>query len=225
MQRLPEELLRRMAAKLSCEDRDEMAIPSYLHPNPAARWMAWRRLEVIADDLRRNLAFVGDVKSAIVMDFGCGTGVLFEEALQGAARVYGVDLVLEAAELLVEERKLHECVTLLKPDGAKEEIADQSLDIVIAAEVLEHFEEGLEEPLQLFRDKLKPEGTLLVSLPTESALYRMGRRIAGFKGHYHHQNARSIHAEITRFGFREKKISQIPAPGPFSIYWVIEYGV
>ncbi len=48
MRRIPDELFSRMADELSPEDRDEMAIPSYLHPNPAMRWMAWRRVEVIA---------------------------------------------------------------------------------------------------------------------------------------------------------------------------------
>ncbi len=37
MRQIPDELFSRMADELSPEDRDEMAIPSYLHPNPASR--------------------------------------------------------------------------------------------------------------------------------------------------------------------------------------------
>jgi hypothetical protein len=69
---------------------------------------------------------------------------------------------------------------------------------------------------------LKPGGRLLVSLPTENALYRLGRRIAGFSGHYHHANAASIDRDIRRFGFERRWRAQIPAPGPFCIYWALE---
>ena len=34
--------------KMSDHDRDEMAIPSYLHGNPLVRWLMWKRYEIIA---------------------------------------------------------------------------------------------------------------------------------------------------------------------------------
>ena len=46
MKRIPASLLERMSQRLQPEDMTEMAIPSYLHPNPALRWMAWRRLGI-----------------------------------------------------------------------------------------------------------------------------------------------------------------------------------
>ena len=49
--RIPEALLRQMSELVDAQDRDEMALPSYLHKNPALRWMAWRRLEVMAAEL------------------------------------------------------------------------------------------------------------------------------------------------------------------------------
>ena len=49
--RIDADTLREMATLLSTEDRDEMAIPSFLHRNPALRWMAWRRVEVVAREL------------------------------------------------------------------------------------------------------------------------------------------------------------------------------
>ena len=33
--------------------------------------------------------------------------------------------------------------------------------------------------------KIKPGGVMILSGPTENALYRLGRKIAGFDGHYH----------------------------------------
>jgi len=88
--------------------------------------------------------------------------------------------------------------------------------------VLEHVE-PVEDALELFKTWLKRDGALLVSLPTENRLYRLGRRLAGFKGHYHHDNAESIDRAIRRAGFRRRSRSHIPLPGPFAIYWVVEY--
>jgi predicted TPR repeat methyltransferase len=209
-----------MADQLSRDDRDEMAIPSYLHPNPALRWMAWRRVTVIADHLAR-VAKRNAGGSTTIMDFGCGTGVLLETCRQHADQVYGVDLVLDSARLLVSEWKLDH-ITLLHPPEATAQVAPGSLDVIVAAEVLEHVE-PLEPTLEQFRTWLKPGGTLLVSLPTENALYRLGRRLAGFSGHYHHANAGTIDPVIARSGFSKQRTQKIPVGGPMSIYWVMDY--
>jgi len=209
-----------MAESVSGEDRDEMAIPSYLHRNPAMRYMAWWRVEAVAAYYRR-FAASGQGHALTVMDFGCGTGVLFDEVRRSAERIYGVDIVLEPARLLVDEWRLGE-VTLLDPERAMREIAPHSLDAIIAAEVLEHID-PVDGTLAFFRETLKADGTLLVSLPTESALYRMGRRLAGFEGHYHESNAATIHEQILAAGFRESRLQKIPAPGPLAIYWIIAY--
>ena len=218
MDKIPDYLLERMARGLNEHDRDEMAIPSYRHKNPAMRWMAWRRVEVVARHMER--LFRSMDKRASLVDFGCGTGVLFEKALRGSERVIGVDLVLDSAKLLCREWGLD--VELMTPDAANDEIAPQSIDIVVAAEVLEHVE-PLEDALDMFKRWLKPGGTLLVSLPTESQLYQLGRRLAGFHGHYHHSNAASIDRGIQQAGFRSREREYVPLPGPLSIYWVVEY--
>jgi len=218
MRRIPDALLAQMAAHLSEDDRDEMAIPSYRHRNPVMRWMAWRRVEVVARRLER--LFAGGGKDRAVVDFGCGTGVLFEQALKGARRVVGVDLVLDSARVLAKEWRLD--VELMTPDEAQDALEPDSIDIVVAAEVLEHVE-PIEDALGMFKTWLKKDGTLLVSLPTENRLYRLGRRLAGFHGHYHHDNAKSIDQAIRDAGFRRRARSHIPMPGPLAIYWVVEY--
>jgi predicted TPR repeat methyltransferase len=221
MRRIPQHLLSLMADCVSDEDRDEMAIPSYQHRNPLLRWMAWRRLEVVAKLFRESCRKMNDASTHTVMDFGCGTGVLFDESSQVADQVYGVDIVLDPARLLVDAWALDK-VVLLTPDEAQNKLPPQSVDAIIAAEVLEHIE-PLDDTLAFFRDRLTPGGTLLVSLPSESLLYRFGRRLAGFEGHYHQSNAATIHRQILDAGFEQLRMQKIPAPGPLAIYWVIEY--
>lgn len=218
MRRIPDSLLAQMAAVLSDEDRDEMAIPSYRHRNPVMRWMAWRRVEMVADRLERLLT--KGAKDRAVVDFGCGTGVLLDQARQGARRVVGVDLVLDSARMLAKEWGLD--VELMTADEARNALAPNTIDIIVAAEVLEHVE-PLDDALDMFKTWLKKDGTLLVSLPTENRLYRLGRRLARFHGHYHHDNAESIDRGIRDAGFRKKSRSHIPLPGPLAIYWVVEY--
>ena len=159
--------------------------------------------------------------STTLLDFGCGTGVLFAEELCHASAVIGVDLVLDAARLLLEESGL-QGVTLLDPDAAASTVPDHSIDVIVAAEVLEHVE-PVEPALEQFRRWLAPGGRLVVSLPTESRLYRLGRKLAGFEGHYHHSNAASIDRQIRAAGFAPVTRQQIPAPGPAAIYWVTTY--
>ena len=221
MKRIPRDLLARMADSVSAEDRDEMAIPSYLHRNPVMRWMAWRRLEVVAEFLRHSFESTGGNSPRTIMDFGCGTGVLFDEASQLADHVIGVDLVLEPARMLLGSWDLDK-VSLMHPDEARSALAPGSIDTIIAAEVLEHID-PLDDTIALFREHLRASGRLIVSLPTENALYRFGRRLAGFKGHYHESNAPKIHREILSAGFEPTRMQKIPAPGPLAIYWVIEY--
>jgi 2-polyprenyl-3-methyl-5-hydroxy-6-metoxy-1,4-benzoquinol methylase len=217
MKRIPDATLAEMASQLSEHDRDEMAIPSYLHRNPAMRWMAWRRVEVVAERIRQ-IARRG--KAGTVVDFGCGTGVLFEEESRSAERVVGIDLVLEPAQKLIHSWGLD--VDLMTPSEAESALAPGSVDVVVAAEVLEHVE-PIEPTLELFAKWMSPDARLLVSLPTENQLYRFGRRLAGFEGHYHHSNAASIDRKIRELGFRRQFRATIPLPGPFAIYWILEY--
>ena len=218
--RIPKELFDRMADCVSAEDRDEMAIPSYLHRNPLLRWMAWRRLEVIATHIRGDAMQRGGAFDRI-LDFGCGSGVLLDELSRIATRVDGVDIVLDPARLLKNEWQLDK-VTLMEPDAARDVTPPGSVDAIVAAEVLEHID-PLDDTLAFFRRVLARDGLLYVSVPTENALYKLGRRIAGFDDHYHESDAATIHRQILQAGFRETRLSRIPAPGPLAIYWVATY--
>ncbi len=218
MRKIPPDLLREMAASLSPDDAAEMAIPSYLHPRLAMRTMAWWRVSLLAERLARA---ANGRRDLTIVDFGCGSGVLFEDASLVARRIYGIDIVLAAARILVERWGLSK-VDLLTPDEAVHAVAKGSVDIVLAGEVLEHVE-PLEPSLALFAEWLRDDGKLLVTLPTEGAVYRFGRRLAGFSGHYHHANARSIDADLVRVGFRRTHVRKIPAGGPMSIYWCADY--
>ena len=98
------------------------------------------------------------------------------------------------------DRKLAASLGHLVP-GATEErleaLAAGSYAAIFALDSLEHCDEP-EQILTGLADALTPQGVLVLSGPTENALYRLGRRIAGFSGGYHHANIYQIHGMIDR---------------------------
>jgi len=197
---------------MTARDRDEMAIPSYLHWNPLIRWLMWRRYEVVAD-----LAELAPWKH--VLEFGCGIGLFLPTLAARAGTVYAVDRFPEFAKALAASRGLR--VTFL---DTVEAVADATLDVIVAADVMEH----LESPRQwaaLFRRKLAPGGRLVVSGPTETPIYQLGRIAAGFagKGDYHHTNVTGLCDDITAVGFRLVGGRGLPFAVPPHLFKVLAF--
>lgn len=213
---LPKSLLLEMASTISEEECAEMAIPSYLHKNPVMRWMANRRVQILIEWL---LAYQNP--SANMLDFGCGTGILFRSASNVYNTIYAVDLVLAPAQLLIDHYDLQN-VRLLTPQLIDSEIPDNSIDLLICGEVLEHIRD-IPSTLKQLQHKLKPNGHLLVSIPTENIFYKIGRFLSGFENDYHVHNAADIHKIIVGSGFEPTQKKYIPFHGPLAIYWLRDY--
>ena len=92
-------------------------------------------------------------------------------------------------------------VRLLELAEVESTIEAGSLDYVVATDVLEHVPD-LGSCIATFARLLRPAGLLVMSGPTETALYRLGRLLAGFAGkeHYHHTDV-----------FRSAGRSSVPA--------------
>jgi cyclopropane fatty-acyl-phospholipid synthase-like methyltransferase len=178
-----------------------MAIPSYTHGNPLVRWLMWRRYEAVA-------ALAGFTRNDTVLEFGCGIGVFLPELDRTCKAVFAIDLFPEYAKHLAAGLGLN-----TRFSDRLSDLPDGSIDAVVAADVLEHFEEGeLDAVLSEFHRILTPRGRLVVSGPTENALYRAGRILAGFfgKGLYHHSNIRLILSRIEANGYTVRNRRQIP---------------
>lgn len=188
---------------------DEMALPSLFHWNPLVRWITNTRLKKALSliDLREHTA---------ILDFGCGPGVLLLQLPKNHVTPIGVDLHLWPAEKYLGFHKRDD-IKLIHADQWLAEVPDRSLDYIIATEVLEHVEDG-EKYLIDFRSKMRDDGYLIVSLPTENTLYKLGRRIAGFSGHYHQKEIIQIEEIHQQAGLQMVKKISLPAPGMFSLY-------
>ena len=192
--RIDSQLLREVAnMEPDAAKRDEMAGPSYLHPIPFVRWLFWKRLDLVFGCLMDQ---AGSYASGL--DFGCGLGVMLPTLSAVSQRVYATDLVIAPARRLAEARHLDN-VEFVEPHGHDRDIALESLDYVISTDVLEHVDD-LGAVVARFHGWLKPGGRLIVSGPTENAIYKAGRVLAGFggKGGYHHTDIHRIHGHIAR---------------------------
>ena len=197
---------------MTAHDRDEMAIPSYLHWNPLIRWLMWRRYEVVAE--------LAELRPATrVLEFGCGIGLFLPTLAARAGTVYAVDRFPQFAQALVASRGLR--VTFV---DSVEAVADATLDTIVAADVMEHLEVP-REWAALFRRKLVPGGRLVVSGPTETPLYQLGRLAAGFagKGDYHHTDITRLHDDITAVGFRLARGRGLPFAMPPHLFKVLAF--
>ena len=162
---------------------DEQAIPSYTHPNRLMAWLFWQRVRVVIRYLEAR-------PLNRVLDFGCGSGVLFPFLVSRATQVFAFDIDPLPAAFTIERLGLRNIV-LLDPLRGLESLSPGSIDAVLALDVLEHVDD-LQRVGQAFARLLEPDGQIVFSAPTETRLYRWGRRLAGFHQHFHVRNAYDI---------------------------------
>jgi 2-polyprenyl-3-methyl-5-hydroxy-6-metoxy-1,4-benzoquinol methylase len=209
--RVPAETLREVTASLSAGDRDEMAVPSYSHANPLIRWLFWKRLD--------TAIALADLKpSERIFEFGVGSGVLLPTYHSIAARVAATDLHLEPAREMARRRGFPTEFVTVTNFPAWSAAQAGSFDAIFALDVLEHVEgDELIEVSGLFRRLLAPGGRLIVSGPTESLAYKLGRFVAGFHGEYHHRNIFDIDRELRAKWKTERAlfVPRLPLPRAF----------
>ncbi len=128
-----------------------------------------------------------------VVDFGCGTGILFPELLAKGYRVVGLDLSLD---MLKASREVT-TVSLVCGDGCCLPLASASFDAVFCRGSIHHVPD-LKLAFQEIVRVLKPGGYLIFSEPSnDSPINRLGRRLM-----YRHSD--EFHEEDE--GFRRRDI-------------------
>jgi SAM-dependent methyltransferase len=169
---------------------EETCIPSYLHPNLAAAGVAWLRLFAAAQMYQRY------APQGPILDFGAASGELAH--LLSPAVVYEFIEVDEAmAEALTKENTRSQRRQL-------EWLEVGRYAAIFALDSLEH-NDNFGFLLRQLVPALRSDGVLIISGPTENWLYRLGRRIAGFSGEYHHTTIYDIERVAGEMLFRLKR--------------------
>jgi 2-polyprenyl-3-methyl-5-hydroxy-6-metoxy-1,4-benzoquinol methylase len=180
---------------------DENALPSYTHSNRLMAWLFWKRIDIA-------LCFMGDISGKTVLDFGCGGAVTFKCLNQKRCRIVGCDENIVLAQQVC--RALNINAELYQDLSA---IDRRKFDYILALDVLEHIENSA-ALLEKFKDMMQPDSKIILSGPTENFWYKLGRKLAGFSGHYHVKNIHQIEREFSAMGFRVEKVRTLYYPCP-----------
>lgn len=172
---------------------DEAALPSYTHSNKLMSFLFWKRVEIA-------LQMAGDIRNASVLDFGCGGGVTFKHFQNNHCRITGCENEFWELTKNVSEH-LNTSLTLLTDlFDAKEKY-----DRIFALDVLEHVDD-LDKYTYQLKSLLESGGQIILSGPTENYLYKLGRKMAGFSGHYHIRNIYEIEKAFKKIGLQRVKL-------------------
>ncbi len=176
---------------------DEAALPSYTHSNRMMAMLFWKRVEV-------SLRMAGNIKGCSVLDFGAGGGVTFKYLYDHDCQVTACEK--EFSEMTREIGKQLGIPLTVHEDLFK--IQDRRFERIFALDVLEHID-NLNEYVVTLKNLLSEKGMLVVSGPTENYLYKIGRRLAGFSGHYHVRNIYDIEKTLEDAGLRRVRLKSL----------------
>ena len=181
----------------------------YAHPNPVARGIFWQRLEV-------GYRLLRDVPAnSKVLDFGGGSGAFLPALAQRFADISVVDRDLNDARRVAAHYQMKN-VRLFEQDITSWDSAEM-YDLVVTMDVLEHFADK-SVPRRFLDRRLKPNGLLLVSLPTENWLYLLGRVILGkTKPADHYHPAHELARYYRDTGYIPLTHRYAPRLGPFAL--------
>jgi len=153
--------------------------------------------------------FVAHVRGK-VLDLGCGAGFVIRSYLAHADSVLGVDLdrgLLARLEAQHPDGKVRTaCVDLL---GDWHELADFRADVIVALDVLEHFEDDRAFVAKL-REHLAPGGRVVLKVPAQSRLYGA---IDEASGHFRRYDAAPLAELLESHGFRTLSLRHMNAAG------------
>lgn len=189
--------------KREFEQIEESCIPSYVHTNLVAAGISWWRLVCAANAYQRHRP------KGMVLDFGAASGELFH-VLQPIENYHFVELSDKLSEALINfnPAAIRQTQDTLLPNN---------YSVVFALDCLEH-NDNIPELFELIHKTLTKDGLLILSGPTENWVYRLGRRLAGFSGHYHTTNIGDIEKmSEALFSKVEQKIIPLPIAPLFSI--------
>lgn len=155
----------------------------YLSPNFIHRKIFWQRIYLTLGLLDQYVN-----SHTNILDFGTNQGVIVPDLVRQFDQVTSLEL-REVRSQTEQKQNLESMVNhfgldiekikyvdIEENDQKLSDLPDDSFDAIIATDVLEHVP-NLDTLMDTFQRILKPNGKLIVSIPTENFLYRLGVRL------------------------------------------------
>lgn len=155
----------------------------------------------------KNVCEMIDNNPKAVLDVGCASGWLLFEIAKNypKAQCTGIDVYKKALEYA---SKAYKKIKFIEADAHKLPFSDQSFDLIICTEVLEHVQDP-KGVLQEIKRVLKPGGVVIAEMDTNNLLFRLIWFFwTRFKGrvwkdsHLHQFNRKRIKKMIINSGLR-----------------------
>lgn len=193
-------------------------VPEYQSRNPIVQWLFHKRLKTAQ-------AFVRSVKPNTLLDAGCGDGsfvrLMANDTTLPDISITGFDINTKIVSLAPEFPKHRFIVGSM----VKTDFPDESFDMAVTLDVLEHFEDA-SLPINELKRVIKKGGYLVTSEPTESIIYKTLRfmikgtfsEIEGPGSSPHYHNARGIDRIARECGFTRIASKKLPLPMPFDLF-------
>jgi SAM-dependent methyltransferase len=124
-------------------------------------WWFVSRRELVLSHLKRHVS----VKNPIILDIGCGTGAT-AKLLNGHGQVVGVDF----SQLALQACEKRGIENLVKGSATSIPLADGSVDLIVATDILEHLDRD-DAALIEFQRVLKKGGMAIISVPAYEFLW------------------------------------------------------
>ncbi len=193
-------------------------VPEYQSRNPLVHWLFHKRLTTAQN-------FVRTINPKRLLDAGCGDGsfvrLIANDTTLPNIAITGFDINTKIPALSAE----FPAHTFVVGSMLKTDFADESFDVVVTLDVLEHFEDA-SVPVTELRRVLAKGGYLITSEPVESILYKTLRflikgtfsEIEGPGSSPHYYNARGIDRVVRECGFTRIASKKLPLPMPFDLF-------
>jgi ubiquinone/menaquinone biosynthesis C-methylase UbiE len=137
---------------------------------------------------------------ALVLDLGCGTGLITKALQPIGERVIATD-INRWALMKCRERA---SVGVVQADVDYIPLRDESVDLAVATEVLEHLEDPCKALKEIFR-VLRADGHFIGSAPTRSPIWKLRSKLSiscpAEEPFYHLYSKRTIESTLEECGF------------------------
>jgi SAM-dependent methyltransferase len=111
----------------------------------------------------------------MALDLGCGTGVVSEMLVRRGFRVAGIDT--DGAAIALAARRVP-TATFTVGDVLTADISEETFDLIVACEIIEHFDlDGQRALLRRIHGLLRPNGALVLSTPNRRSLMSLAGSI------------------------------------------------